>query len=206
MKKFKKIIVGLGILGFSFGLGMKISTYAAENEPSTSETTEVATADEKVTIEMKLVEFQNKWLTPIISGALGLLGSLLGYVLYKKRYKIIMATMSSGIRMTEQQRKEANEDLARTKELYETAKADFEQKKKDYETLMQMARGEIEEMKQYRVENTQFKQLIGYLVAASPELMKSGYGEKILKLLDEGVKIVEIIQDENVGDVDGTNN
>lgn len=204
-KKFRKIIIGLGILGVSFGIGCKISAYAEPLEEEEPQTTEVVEQEEQVTISMKLNEFLNKWLTPIVSGALGLAGSLLGYLLYKKRYKVIMAVMSSGIKLTEEQRKQANSDLTMAKELYETAKADFEQKRKDYEKIIELAKDEIKELKAAKVETEDFKRLVAYLIASTPELAKNGYAEKILKLLDEGKKIYEIMN-EDVGDTDGTNN
>lgn len=206
MKKWnkKKIIAFFGVLGLSVGLGFSINAYAEETTNQETQTVETQ-QEEKVTITMKLQEFQNKWMTPLVSGAIGLLGSFLGYFLYKRKYKQIMALMSSGIKMTKDERERANQDLVRAKELYEAEKADFEQKRKDYDALLQSAKEELLEMKKFREENIQFKELIGYLISSSPELAKNGYSSKILKLLDEGQKIVEIVT-ENVGDEDGTNN
>ncbi len=207
MNRRKKIIALFRVLGVAFGLGCSICTYAAETDDTS--TTAETTQQEEVTISVKLKEFQDKWMTPLVSGALGLLGSFLGYFLYKRKYRVIMAVMNSGIKMTEEQRKEANADLIATKELYENAKEDFEQKRKDYEQVITLARNEIEELKQYRLENVQFKELIGLLIASSPELARNGYAQKILKLLDEGEKIYQIVTEteaEEVGDTNGTNN
>lgn len=205
-KKTNKIIVFLSVFLLCFGLGMGISAYAEEGEPETTTTVE---QEEEVTVTMKLNNFLNKWLTPTVSGILGLAGSLIGYFLYKRKYHVIENAITSGVIKTEKAREEANLELARTKELLETTKANLEAQKKEYLAMMEQAKAELEEFKGAKMETEQFKTLVAYLVAGTPELAKSGYATKILKLLDEGEKFVETTKEiltENVGDENGTNN
>lgn len=202
VKKRNKIIVFLSIFLLCFAFATSISVYAEGNDTSTN----AVEQEEEVTVTMKLNNFLNKWLTPTVSGLLGVAGSLLGYFLYKRKYHVIENAITSGVLKTEKAREEANKELEKTKEVLEKTKAQLESQKEEYKEMVEHFKEELAELNLARTDLTQFKTLVAYLVAGTPELAKNGYATKILKLLDEGEKFVETTKEiltENVGDDNG---
>lgn len=174
-----------------------IEVNAEETEPETTEQVVESQPEEEITISVKLNEFLNKWLTPAVSGALGLLGSLFMYFLTKKRHAILLAELTKGVKMTEKAREVANSDLEETKQELEKSKAKLDEQVEDYKELMLAMKNDLEELKNATNNLETFKQLIAMLVASVPELARNGYATKILELLDEGKNQ---ITNENVGD------
>ena len=189
----KKFIIALSfftfILGFAFMGNQVFAEEVQDEQPQTTEQVE----EEEITISVKLNEFMNKWLIPSTSGALGLLGSFLMYVLTKKRYAILMNKLTSGVKVTEEARKKANED-------YIKAKEELERQKEDYKDILEEMKADLKELKEANANLSTFKELIALLVTSTPELARSGIGAKMLMLLDEKNAI------ENVGDDNGTSN
>lgn len=197
----KKFIIALSFFTFILGFAFMSNNVFAE-ETQDEQTQEVVKAEE-VTISVKLNEFMNKWLTPVTSGALGLLGSFLMYCLTKKRYTLLLSTMTKGVKKTEETRNEANEELQRVKRDYINAKIELANQKENYEKMMIAMKEDAKELKLANDNLTMFKQLVAYLVSSTPELAKNGYAQKILLLLDENKTE---ITNENVGDDNGTSN
>lgn len=170
-----------------------IEVNAEETEPITEEVIEQEPVEEEVTISVKLNEFLNKWLTPAVSGALGLLGSLFMYFLTKKRHAILLAKLTDGVKLTEKAREVVNNDLELAKKDYENAKSKLDEEVENYKNLMVAIKNDLQELKDAKNNLETFKQLIAMLVASVPELARNGYATKILELLDETTN-------ENVGD------
>lgn len=220
MKKWKKIkVLIFGALSiFAIVIGFKLFTckvYAAdpttpeepivettEDTTTTIEEVGIGETEEVITITKKLDDFINTWLIPTTSGALGFIGSLLSYLILRLLVKKLEKRLERNIDSSEEERQILRKEIDNAKKELENAKQTLLEK----QNLLQECINSFEVQKATLLETqknlltsqraiSEFKELIGLLVASSPELAKNGYASQVLELLNEGK-----------GDNNGTNN
>lgn len=211
----KRILFTLGILSFFAFIFANVNAHAEttpSTNPSVTETTEPSTSVEtevittlpsvekgNVTLNEQLLDFGNKFGASIMSLLTGIVGAG-GLLLFAKRsITKLDTTLNSGIKLGDDERKKALEDLEKAKKIASEASARYEKNIAEFKELIPRMTEEFKALvKQYEGEMGALKntvetltkdfstarELIAILISQNPEFAKSGLATKILEVLE----------------------